>query len=297
VFLSWSGHAAGEFARRFAKWLNLTGAPVDSFLSQEISKGSRWSDAVMGRLASCDFGVLVVTSENLHSEWMHFEAGALSQAVARTGSAAAVAPLLLDVEPYELPETLAQFQATRCEQEDVVGLIQALRSVREKPGPSLEVTREQVDTHWPKFEAARAAALELIPSKSDPKPIPLSLTEELLFEIRTEVGNLRQLNEYLVRRLGSTEAISLRSSAPIRGAQPESTLDDDLGPVSVYQFSSESDATGFSEWLVENYPSIETQESHDALTVSLLAYDEVEQYDRLRIRDAAIRDFGGERLD
>jgi hypothetical protein len=114
VFLSWSGFPSRVFTPGFATWLDLTMAPIDVFFSAEIPKGRSWNAHIMRGLSSCDFGVLVMTRENLHSEWLHFEAGALSQAV-RNGTDRAVAPLLLDVDPFDLPGALSAFQVTRFE--------------------------------------------------------------------------------------------------------------------------------------------------------------------------------------
>lgn len=295
VFISWSGAAAKEFGGFFAEWLKLALGNVQTFYSADIEKGSRWSDQIMHQLALCHFGIIIITSENLHSEWIHFEAGALSQAMNRTGAAAAVTPLLIDVEPYQLPSTLAQFQATRCSRSDLKGLLTTIRDFGQSDiAPTDEIIALQLEAHWPRFEqalsVARLALAESSPENNDKSKVSDS---DLLSEIRAEVGNLRQLNEFIVRTLASDSHSTTRGLS-VRGATSESTLDDLLAPIATYQFSTEEDAARFGSWLIENHPAIDFEYAQEGMAVCCVNYDEVSRYDRLLVRDTARVEFGGD---
>jgi hypothetical protein len=87
-------------------------------LSADIDKGARWSLDVASRLEQARLGIICLTPANLHSDWLLFEAGALSKTVKSTY----VCPLLLDLQPAELHGPLAQFQATRATADEILKL-------------------------------------------------------------------------------------------------------------------------------------------------------------------------------
>jgi hypothetical protein len=45
----------------------------------DIQKGERWNDQIGRQLKDHDIGILCVTPENTSSDWLLFEAGALSK--------------------------------------------------------------------------------------------------------------------------------------------------------------------------------------------------------------------------
>jgi len=110
VFLSWSGARSKCLARYVVECLPGIVPDVQLFYSPEIDPGATWSNAIASAIRRSRFAILCMTQENLSSPWLQFEAGALWRGA--TGATSAC-PLLLDVEPDQLPGPLKLFQAKR----------------------------------------------------------------------------------------------------------------------------------------------------------------------------------------
>src|SRR5882672_2738327 len=108
VFLSWSGKTSRAVAQAFHDWLPLVVQAAKPFISSDdIVKGSRWSDALASELNETAYGILIVTEQNYDKPWVHFEAGAISKAVDQ----AHVSPFLFNIDAARLEDgPLAQFQ-------------------------------------------------------------------------------------------------------------------------------------------------------------------------------------------
>ena len=115
VFLAWSGSVSQKMAGLLKDHLPLFVRNIDIFMSEDITKGKRWHAEIAEALGSTKFGILCLTPENLASEWIHFEAGALSKTI---DDSTHVCPLLLDVKKSELQEPLASFHATLFDKEE-----------------------------------------------------------------------------------------------------------------------------------------------------------------------------------
>lgn len=82
VFISWSGLISRQVARSFYDWLPIVLQFVKPYMSSEdIVSGTRWFSSVGEELQSCNFGLVCLTSENVISPWIHFEAGAISKVI------------------------------------------------------------------------------------------------------------------------------------------------------------------------------------------------------------------------
>lgn len=110
IFISWSGKAAGEIGSILSEYMSLLIPGVETFLSAEdIEKGTRWSSEIAQKLEDSDFGLIVLTKENIKAPWLHFEAGALSKSIADSK----VSPILFGTDTQDIAGTpLSQFQAT-----------------------------------------------------------------------------------------------------------------------------------------------------------------------------------------
>lgn len=76
VFLSWSGDRSRVVADVLRNWLPSVLQAVRPYFSPEdIEKGSKWSLEISRELDASDYGILCVTTENVASPWMLFEAG------------------------------------------------------------------------------------------------------------------------------------------------------------------------------------------------------------------------------
>src|ERR1700693_3526935 len=123
IFISWSGEESRTIAQVFHNWIQSTLQSVKPYFSpSDVDKGSRWSSEVADELATCSVAIIILTRSNLNSNWIMFEAGAVSKIVGN----AHVCPTLFGIEATDLKGPLAQFQATRFEKEDMKKLFRTI---------------------------------------------------------------------------------------------------------------------------------------------------------------------------
>jgi hypothetical protein len=151
LFISWSGGRSHRLATVLKEWLEAHFADqgISVFVSSEIKKGSLWLPTVTDELQQADAGLVCLTAQSLHSQWLLFEAGALSTAVAAKTGDARIFTYLLGVEPAALPGPLAVYQSTVATMEDTFRLINSLlprNSVNARDFASAW------DTLWPKLQ-------------------------------------------------------------------------------------------------------------------------------------------------
>ena len=81
VFICWSGVRSHKIAKAIENLLKDMGVK-GVFVSDHIKKGAAWFDSIQDSLQGAQVGIVCLTSENLLSPWMHFEAGALARGFA-----------------------------------------------------------------------------------------------------------------------------------------------------------------------------------------------------------------------
>ena len=196
IFISWSGDASRHMAHRLSGWLQSVIQSVDPFVSEEIDKGAKWFTEIMSHLKDCRFGIVCLTPDNLDAPWLHFEAGAIANAVQKAN----VSPLLIGIEPSDVGLPLSQFQLTRAERNDVLRLVKSVNKAGESP-LSDSVLMKSFDSFWKDFETGLSEALELLrkPAPEKTRRAPEAVLAELLDLAR---GNQRALDE-IDTRLGS----------------------------------------------------------------------------------------------
>jgi hypothetical protein len=105
VFLSWSGHRSRAVAEALRDWLPDVLQVVQPWLSSEdIPLGVRWASEIARMLSDADTGIICLTRDNIHSQWLNFEAGALSKQLATP-----LCVYALDLGPADITGPLAQF--------------------------------------------------------------------------------------------------------------------------------------------------------------------------------------------
>jgi hypothetical protein len=120
IFLAWSGEASHMLAAALHDWLPYVVSPAKPFMSSEsVRKGQRWLPELSEQLEKTHYAILCVTPENLRSEWMHFEAGA----VAKSTMHGRVSALLMEVAPSAVGLPLSQFQNTQINKDEVFKLV------------------------------------------------------------------------------------------------------------------------------------------------------------------------------
>ena len=130
VFISWSGPTSNKVAMALKDWLPCVIQSLEPWVSTaDIDKGRRWSAALGEELDKCRFAILCMTPDNLSSEWLHFEAGAIAKTLPEALEAGRVTPFLVGVPASALRGALGQFQATDASEDDVWRLMTSLNGL------------------------------------------------------------------------------------------------------------------------------------------------------------------------
>ncbi len=177
VFISWSGPLAGDIAEKLRTWIRKIIQVADPFVSsQDIEKGDVWLVELLRELQKLSVGIICVTRENLHRDWLLFESGALIRQMGR----GRLCTLLIDVSPAEVAPPLSAFQSTTFKREDVFRLVQTIHSALERPLLSDAELKEQFEDYWPDLESyVRKALSRPMPQQSEIQ----ELAQELLLPV------------------------------------------------------------------------------------------------------------------
>jgi hypothetical protein len=190
VFISWSGTRSKEMANALRQWLPMVLQYLDGNLfvsDKDISAGERWAQAIAGELETSNFGIICITPENLSSEWILFESGALSKSMLD----AKVIPLLFDLELSNLSGPLAQFQAQKVDMGGFSEVVRAINKVAEKPA-SVQVIDQMIPVIWPQLQTALSKISTKPPSEKH-KRSQHEILEELVTSVR---GISTRIREY-----------------------------------------------------------------------------------------------------
>ncbi|HBK10836.1 MAG: toll/interleukin-1 receptor domain-containing protein [Planktomarina temperata] len=162
VFISWSGTRSKAMANALKEWIPLIVQHAKPFVSdKDISAGDRWAQAIAGELESSDFGILCITPENISSEWIMFEAGALSKSM-QVGK---VIPLLFGLELSDLSGPLQQFQASKVNEQGMLETLNAINAASDDKKTDDAHIQQLVPALWPKLQEK----IDAIPAKAESK--------------------------------------------------------------------------------------------------------------------------------
>ena len=199
VFISWSGNRSKAVANALKDWIPLIVQHAKPWVSdKDIQAGDRWAQAIAGELETSNFGILCITPENLSSEWILFEAGALSKAM----QDAKVIPLLFGLELSDLSGPLSQFQALKVDQQ---GMLKALKAINEVSDAKTDDAT--IDKLVPALWSQLKDKLDQIPdnevSARHMRP-QTEILEDLVTQVRGLGARMREFDqEMMERELGS----------------------------------------------------------------------------------------------
>ena len=152
LFIVWSGDLSertagllGQWFTQLMPWLKVHVPSGDSY------GGIGWFSNEWKALQSAEFGILILTKENLNSPWFLFEAGVLFSKLDRSS----LFPVVVDLSIADLSGPLAQFQAVKADQDGVSKLAQAInmKSLEmHRGGLEGEVLMKAMEASWPGFE-------------------------------------------------------------------------------------------------------------------------------------------------
>ena len=171
-------------AEALRAWLPMVIQAVEPWMSnRDADKGIRWEKKIDEELKT-RFGIFCLTTENLDSRWLNYEAGA----IASEADKAYVWTYILDFEPEDLRGPLSQFNHTRAEKEDTRKLILTINRALENR--ALDETRlnEAFETYWPRLDEQLKRP---VPTQENRRPSLAEMTQEILVSIRKVERSLR----------------------------------------------------------------------------------------------------------
>jgi hypothetical protein len=189
VFLSWSGDYSKAIASLLRNWLPKVVPDAQPWISTEdIAKGTFWPSALNAQLATCKVGIIILTPENVTRPWLLFEAGALFKAMPDRS----VCTLVCGVE-MPLTGPLAQFQSTKCMQDDMFRLVRDINSAIESKFDQGRI-EFWFGNAWQEFETE---AENIRRQHAGTQPVTRASDRALLEEVLATVRPLRRYQEAL----------------------------------------------------------------------------------------------------
>lgn len=182
-------------ANALKEWIPLIVQHAEPFVSdKDISAGDRWAQAIAGELESSNFGILCITPENISSEWIMFEAGALSKAM----QDAKVIPLLFGLELSDLSGPLQQFQALKVDEQGMLDALKAINAASDnKTGDG---TIEQlVPALWSQLQEKLDAIPEKAETEKHMRP-QTEIMEDLVSQVRGLNTRMRDFDPEMMER-------------------------------------------------------------------------------------------------
>lgn len=195
VFISWSGDRSLKVAEFLDGWIRCVIQAAKPWVSsQAIDRGAVWFAEISEQLKDTSIGIICLTAENKEKPWIMFETGALAKGLTQ----ARVCPLLIDLQPTDVKDPLAQFNLVTPDNAGIWKLVQTLNGSLPDPLPH-NTLRKVFDLNWPEFASQIKSIVE---STVTPKKVPARETGDILSEI---LQNTRSLQ----RRISNLENVSL----------------------------------------------------------------------------------------
>ena len=155
VFVSWSKSRSHEVALAIRDWLpTVIQECRDIFVSSEQEKGVAWFGNIAKNLDDAAVGLVIISPENQHEQWLNFEGGALLGRF----SEERVCPVLLWMTPADYSGPLANLQMTRAtDKSDVLKLLQKINALSTVPIDP-QILAKAHDRAWPELESVLTTA-------------------------------------------------------------------------------------------------------------------------------------------
>lgn len=150
VFISWSGDLSRQLAEAVRNWLpGVLQYVKPYFTPDDIEKGTKWSNEIIGELEGSEVGIICLTKDNLNKPWILFEAGALSKNFGKSK----VCTLLFGIDSSDLTGPLTGFQDTKFNKVDFKKMIESINKEGGDSKLDSKVLDQVFDMWWDKLEA------------------------------------------------------------------------------------------------------------------------------------------------
>jgi hypothetical protein len=192
VFVSWSGERSGAVAVLLKAWLQCVIQAVDPWVSsKDIDRGSLWFGEISQRLGETSVGIICLTQANKEKPWIMFEAGALAKGL----SSSRVCTLLIDLEPKDISDPLAQFNHTVPNKTGMFDLVNTLNSASGEKLLDDQILVRVFETYWPQFETAFQEIIESTPATPPSPRASGEVLDEILEATRSMSARIRKIEE------------------------------------------------------------------------------------------------------
>lgn len=219
ILLSWSGDRAKEVGAFLNVWLKDTIQAIEPQFSPDILKGERWAQTLDSWLEATNFGIVILTRENLKSTWLHYEAGALAKSTSNSN----ICTLLIGVTSGDVERPLGNFQDTKTDKDDIRKLLATINdAMPEASRLPVDTLDRAFETQWPRLEQFLG---EIASQPFQENAVPSRPQNEILDEI---LENTRQISRELSVASAVEPSIgdwSEKTSLEVRFEQAEYTVD------------------------------------------------------------------------
>jgi hypothetical protein len=215
VFVSWSGQRSKAVAELISDWIKCVLQASHPWIStRDIDKGAIWFSEISDQLKDTAAGIVCLTQENKNKPWILFETGALAKGL----STNRVCTFLIDLQPSDIEDPLAQFNHTVPERTSMWGLTCSLNNCLESHRLDERILRQVFETYWPQFESGFKKALaENKPTETVEPRSDESILSEILRNTRVLSSRIRDIELKVEgdRMLGGSITSSAMSSPHI----------------------------------------------------------------------------------
>lgn len=211
VFLSWSGERSKLVAELLDEWLQCVLQALTPWMSsKDIDRGSLWFSEITDQLQNTMVGVICLTQDNKNKPWILFEAGALAKGL----SSNRVCTFLIDLQPGDVANPLAQFNHTLPDKAGVWELVRTLNVTLKERALKETILEKVFDIYWPEFDHRFQEILKLAPDAHEGEARPENeILQEILASTRSLERRIRQI-EYSATEV--EEKVQSREVSPIR---------------------------------------------------------------------------------
>lgn len=184
IFISWSGERSRQVADLLSNWIQCVLQAIDPWLSsKDIDRGSLWFSEITNQLSNTHNGIVCLTKSNLNKPWILFESGALAKGL----NSSRVYTFLIDLNPNDVKDPLAQFNHTVPTKEGVYQLVRTINHSLETNALKENILSNVFETYWPQFERNFK---EIIKNTKDEDVVVERPKEDILNEILQSVRGL-----------------------------------------------------------------------------------------------------------
>lgn len=193
IFISWSGERSHKVAELLDTWIQCVIQAVEPWISsKDIDKGTLWFSEVSNKLAATQNGIVCLTKANLNKPWILFESGALAKGL----STNRVFTFLIDLEPKDVKDPLAQFNHTLAQKDSLYHLLSSINKGLGENALKEKILKNVFDTYWPQFEKEFQQILKDTPEEELKEERPKDdLLSEILYSVRGIDRRLRNLED------------------------------------------------------------------------------------------------------